>query len=104
MIVRTWRARATAANVPRYRAHLLGHVAPVLQGIAGFQGLRLLRRPVGELVEIVVQTEWASMDAIRHFTGPDPSAAVVEPEAAAVLVEFDGHVEHLEIVDELGPA
>lgn len=101
MIVRSWRARATAANVPRYRAHLLGHVAPVLQDIAGFQGLRLLRRPVGDLVEIVVQTEWASMDAIRHFAGVDPSVAVVEPDAEAVLVDFDRHVEHFEIVDDL---
>lgn len=101
MIVRSWRARAAAANVPRYRAHLLGHVAPVLQDIPGFQRLRLLRRPAGDLVEIVVQTEWASMDAIRHFTGANPEVAVVEPDAAAVLVDFDRHVEHFEIVDEL---
>lgn len=101
MIVRSWRARATAANVPRYRAHLLGHVAPVLQEIAGFQRLRLMRRPAGDLVEIVVQTEWASMEAVRHFTGADPSLAVVEPDAAAVLVDFDQSVEHHEVVDDL---
>lgn len=101
MIVRTWKARATAANVPRYRAHLLGHVAPLLEDIAGFHGLRLLRRPAGELVEIVVQTEWASMEAIRHFTGGDPSVAVVEPDAAAVLADFDQRVEHYEVVDDL---
>lgn len=101
MIVRSWKARVTAANVPRYRAHLLGQVAPVLQEIAGFQGLRLLKRPAGELVEIVVQTEWASMEAVRHFTGADPSVAVVEPDAAAVLEDFDRHVEHHEIVDDL---
>lgn len=101
MIVRSWRARATAANTPRYRAHLLGHVVPVLQDLAGFQGIRLLRRPVGEFVEIVVQTEWASMDAIRGFAGADPSVAVVEPEAQAVLEEFDRHVDHFEVVDEL---
>ncbi len=29
------------------------------------------------------------MDAIRQFAGNDPELAVVEPEAEAVLVEFD---------------
>lgn len=99
MIVRTWRGRATAERAPAYRAHLLDAVLPELREIPGFLGLRFLERPHPAGVEVLVMTEWASWDAIRAFAGDAPEVAVVEPAAAAVLIEFDAHVEHFTLRD-----
>lgn len=99
MIVRSWRGRATLELAPAYRAHLLETVLPALREIAGFHGLRVLERPHPAGVEVVVMTEWASWDAIRAFAGATPEVAVVEPAAAAVLVDFDTHVEHFTLRD-----
>ena len=37
------------------------------------------------------------MAAVRAFAGDDPSVAVVEPEARAVLRDLDAHVTHFEL-------
>jgi hypothetical protein len=42
------------------------------------------------------------MEAIRGFAGTDVAKAVVEPGAVAALIEFDAHVQHYEIVEEIG--
>lgn len=47
--------------------------------------------------EFLVITLWDSMDAIRRFAGEDSERAVVEPEARAVLAEFDDFVRHYEV-------
>jgi len=44
------------------------------------------------------------MDAIRMFAGSDVERAVVAPEAAAVLIEYDRTVDHYEVVHEVKPA
>jgi hypothetical protein len=46
-----------------------------------------------------VITLWESMDAIRRFAGEDADRAVVEPEARAVLSEFDDGVRHYEVME-----
>jgi hypothetical protein len=51
-------------------------------------------------VEVVVETAWDSMDAVRGFAGDTPEVAVVEPEARAVLSRWDAHVTHFERVIE----
>jgi hypothetical protein len=38
------------------------------------------------------------MDAVRKFAGAKPENAVVEPEARAVLTDFDESVTHFEVV------
>ena len=50
-------------------------------------------------VEFLVLTQWQSMDAIRGFAGTEVDKAVVEPVAAATLVEFDERVRHYEVVE-----
>jgi heme-degrading monooxygenase HmoA len=103
VIVRCWRGRASEAQAPRYRAHLLSDVMPRLLGISGFLGLRLLQRVHPAGVEVLVMTEWSSWDAIRAFAGPAPDVAVVEPEARALLEDFDPHVDHFEQLDAVSP-
>jgi heme-degrading monooxygenase HmoA len=98
MIVRLWSARATAAGAESYATHFRRTILPELQRIAGFRGALLLRRPVTDDVKLIVLTFWESMASIRGFTGDDATAAVVGPEARAVLKEFDRDVEHFDLV------
>ena len=73
-------------------------------GCANFEGHRdacLLQRTTGDRVEFLVLTCWRSMHDVRGFAGDEPSQAMVEPEARAVLREFDETVDHYEVV--LGP-
>ena len=101
-IVRVWRARATPANVPAYLAHVTQRVFPALRATAGYRGgwvlqERLAGAVTGDdriLAEIRVFTLWESMEAVRSFAGGDASRAVVEPQARAVLAEYDETVLH----------
>jgi hypothetical protein len=43
-------------------------------------------------------TLWDNIDAIKEFSGNDPEVAVVEPEARAVLSDFDDFARHYEVV------
>ena len=98
MIQRSWRARATPDRAGVYVEHLTRDVQPKLERLEGFLGLVLSQRRDGGNVEIVVQTDWASMQAVARFAGPTPDVAVVEPEAKAVLTSFDPTVQHHEVL------
>jgi heme-degrading monooxygenase HmoA len=98
VIVRLWRGRVRPDRLGAYKSHLTRTVWPVLQNIDGFVSVRLFERPVAELIECLVMTEWKSWSAIRAFAGDDPSRAVVEPAAQQILAEYDDHVEHFEEV------
>jgi heme-degrading monooxygenase HmoA len=98
MIARVWRGVAhTAVDADAYRRHLTTKVLPSLGAIAGHRGARLLRREEGGRIEFLVMTFWDSMDAIRGFAGERCERAVVEPEARAVLGEYDDFVRHYEV-------
>jgi heme-degrading monooxygenase HmoA len=101
MIVRSWRGRAFSSNASFYVEFFKRKVLPILRGIEGFAGASLLRQTRPTDVEFFVLTRWSSMDAIRQFAGDDIRNAVVEPEAAALLSNFDSTVEHFEVVEEL---
>lgn len=76
-------------------------VLPILRGIDGFACVSVLKQDSSGDVEFLVLTRWASLDAIRAFAGDDIRKAVVEQEAAALLVGFDPTVEHFEVVAEV---
>jgi len=98
MIARMWRARAAAASGPRYRKHFEENVLPELRGKTGFREARLLARDEGPATEFVVLTFWDSMEGVRSFAGPDAEAAVVAPEAAALLEDYDRRVRHFTVI------
>jgi heme-degrading monooxygenase HmoA len=102
MIVRSWSARLASQNVSRYLAHLDRSVKPGLATLSGFIGLTVLERIVEEgaspASEVVVQTRWESLDAVRAFAGDDISAAVVEPGAAALFRDYDRRVLHYKVI------
>jgi uncharacterized protein YciI/heme-degrading monooxygenase HmoA len=96
-ILRRWSARATEAQLPKYLEHFSKSVLPELRRVPGYLRAKVSLRRSEDEVEIVVETTWRSLDSIRNFTGPDLEAAVVAPEAAALLTSFDRRVRHSEI-------
>jgi hypothetical protein len=93
VIVRTWRARATAQNARSYVAFFHRVLRPELSKFAGHKGSLVLTRADEVVVEITVMTMWDSFDAIAAFA-PDVDQAVVEDEAKHLLLSFDPVVQH----------
>lgn len=96
-ILRQWSARATEAQLPKYLEHFSKNVLPELRRVDGFFGVCVSVRHTEKEAEIFVETTWRSLDAVRAFAGTDVEAAVVAPEAAAQLTDFDRRVRHYEI-------
>ena len=94
MIARVWKGVARGrANADAYLRHLDANVLPQLRRIDGYRDARVLRREG----EFVVITFWESMAAVQRFAGHPLERAVVEPEARAVLAEFEDFVRHYEV-------
>ena len=99
MIIREWRGRARRSRADAYPRHFRERVISELRQVPGFIGAQLARRDLEGEVEFLVLTQWQSMDTIRAFAGTEVEKAVVEPGAAAALVEFDERVRHYEVVE-----
>jgi heme-degrading monooxygenase HmoA len=102
MIERVWSARTTRDKLAAYAEYFRRVVIPELAAVAGYRGARLLQRtPAGyaaDAIEIVVVTEWESLDVIRGFAGDEIDRAVVHDEAAALFSDYDKTVRHYEVV------
>jgi uncharacterized protein YciI/heme-degrading monooxygenase HmoA len=96
-ILRRWSARTTEAQLPKYLGHFSKNVLPELRRVPGYLGATVSLRHGEDEIEIVVETNWRSLESIRNFAGSDLEAAVVAPEAAALLTTFDRRVQHSEI-------
>jgi hypothetical protein len=94
--VRTWSARADAEGAGNYSRYFTGTLLPQLRRLPGFEGAYLLRRDLGRdgTVELTAHTFWESPQAISAFAGDDITVAIVEPEARAMLLDFDAVVTH----------
>ena len=98
MILREWRARTDSARAGQYPEHFRHDVLPNLRRIDGFLGADLCSRETPSGTEYVVLTRWHSLDAVHAFAGADCEQSVVDADAATMLMDFDGHVRHYEIV------
>jgi heme-degrading monooxygenase HmoA len=98
MIARIWHGWAVGENADRYEAHLRAEILPGIHRIEGYAGAYLLRREAEGESEFVTVTLWESLDAVRAFAGADHEAAVVPPEARALLDRFDERSVHYEIL------
>ena len=96
--MRRWTARATEPQLPKYLEHFSKNVLPELRRVSGYLGATVSLLRLASEVEIVVETNWRSLESIRNFAGPDLEAAIVAPEAAALLASFDHRTRHHEIV------
>jgi len=99
MIARLWSARATHVQAQAYLRHFSEAVRPALRRYEGYVSSTVLTRQAGKAMEILVITVWQSIAAIDAFAGADREAAVVAPEAAALLIDYDRRVRHFEIAD-----
>ena len=104
MILRLWRARASLENRAAYPQHFHSNLAVELQSVDGFLGATLFQQERPDAIEFLVLTRWASMEAVRAFAGDDSGKAVVEPAAAAALLDYDDRVQHFHLVGEVEPA
>ena len=99
MILRSWSAIASTTGADAYVAYFRGTLLPALRRLEGHRGALVLARREGEEdMRVTVLTLWDSMASIRRFAGADTTAAVVEPEAQALLARFDARAEHFEVL------
>lgn len=98
MIARVWHGWTAPENADAYETLLRGKVLPGIHRVDGYRGATLLRRDAGAEVEFVTVTYFASMEAVRAFAGDDPEAAVVPPEARALLARFDARSAHYAVL------
>ena len=105
MIGRIWHGYTTPANADAYEALLKSEILVGIQSrrIAGYRGMRLLRRDIGTEVEFVTIMWFDSLDAVRAFAGDDYAAAVVPSSARALLSRFDERSQHYEVRADLQP-
>jgi heme-degrading monooxygenase HmoA len=103
MIVRLWSARTSKAQSKDYLRHFRDSVLPALRKFEGYISSSVLARPKDDEIEILVITVWNSFTAIDAFARPDREAAVVAPEAAALLTDYDRHARHFEVAFADGP-
>lgn len=103
MISRIWRGWTTPANADTYEALLKTEIFPGIQNrhIAGYRGIQLLRRELGDEVEFVTIMWFDSLDAVRAFAGEEYEIAVVPPKARAVLARFDARSQHYDVRENL---
>jgi heme-degrading monooxygenase HmoA len=99
MISRIWHGWTKPGNADAYESLLKTEIFHGIEErqIAGFRGIQLLRREVGEEVEFVTIMEFDSLPAVRAFAGEDYEVAVVPPPARALLARFDARSQHYEI-------
>jgi heme-degrading monooxygenase HmoA len=100
MIVRQWRAWASYADADQYEQYFREQVVPHLREIDGFVRAQVLRRDNYGVIEIVVQTTFESLDAVRAFAGEQYSHAVVTPEAKEILTRYDERCVHFDVAVE----
>ena len=96
LTVRTWSAMADAEGAGNYSRYFTGTLLPELRKLPGFEGAYLLRRDLegNGTVELTAHTFWESPAAIRAFAGDDITVAIVEPEAQAMLLDFERTATH----------
>jgi heme-degrading monooxygenase HmoA len=100
LTVRTWSATAAGAGAGDYSRYFAGTLLPQLRELPGFAGAYLLRRDLGGdgTTELTAHTFWESSEAIRAFAGDDITVAIVEPQAQAMLLDFDLTAAHRSVV------
>ena len=106
MISRIWHGWTKSLNANAYESLLKGEIFIGIQDrrIAGYKGIQLFRRNVGDEVEFVTVMWFDSIEAIRTFAGEDYEVAVVPPKARALLSRFDARSQHYEVRAEMNPA
>jgi len=99
MISRIWHGWTTPENADVYEQMLKDEIFVGIgaRRIPGYRGIQLFRRALGDEVEFITVMWFDSLNAVRAFAGEDYDAAVVPPQARAVLARFDARSQHYEV-------
>jgi len=99
MMSRVWHGWTIPANADAYESLLKSEIFTGIQNrqIAGYRGIHLFRRNLGDEVEFVTVMWFDSVEAVRAFAGEDYEVAVVPPKARALLLRFDARSQHYEV-------
>ena len=103
MINRIWHGWTTPENADRYEALLEEEIFVGIRNMemAGYRGIRLLRRPVGDEVEFVTIMTFDSLEDVKGFVGEDYEVCYVPAAARKVLSRFDERSQHYEVRTEM---
>ena len=103
MIARLWHGWTTLANADIYENLLKTEIFPGIaaKGVAGYRGIRLLRRMHEKEVEFITMMEFDSWEAVKQFAGEDYERAYVPPKAREVLARFDERSQHYEVREKI---
>ncbi len=103
MISRIWHGWTAPGDADAYETLLKKEIFVTIAGqqIAGYRGIQLLRRDLGDEVEFVTIMRFDSIDAVRAFAGEDHEVAVVPPKAQALLSRFDARSQHYHVKAEV---
>jgi len=103
MIGRIWHGWTMPENADVYENLLKQEIFPRIaaKNVAGYRGIQLFRRPIGEEVEFITIMWFESWEAVKEFAGEDYQRAYVPPQARKVLARFDDHSQHYEIREKI---
>jgi heme-degrading monooxygenase HmoA len=98
MIVRIWIVTTRPEDADRYAAYVHETGFGEYLETPGNLGAHMLRRDLGDRIEIVTLTFWESWEAIKAFAGDDPSRSHYYPEDDAFLLDKPELVEHYDVL------
>ena len=103
MILRMWHGWTKPENADIYEDLLKTEIFPGIaaKGVAGYRGIRLLRRAHAAEVEFITLMEFDSWEAVKQFAGEDYEHAYVPPQAREVLARCDERSQHYEIIENI---
>ncbi len=99
MILRAWKGATRAADADRYVEYLRATGLAAFEATPGNRGHAILRRIDGDRAELIVQSLWDSIEAVKAFAGDRPEVAVFYPEDERFLVDRELTVDHYEVVE-----
>jgi hypothetical protein len=96
-IARVWHAWAAPDKADGYERYVSHEVIPGQVSLPGYLGAWYHRRDLGDEVEFLVITRWASFDSIVAFAGPEnPAQTTIPQKAADMLLRCDAEATHYE--------
>ncbi len=103
MIGRIWHGWTKPANAEAYETLLKSEIFTGIRDrrIAGFRGIQLFRRNLGDENEFITIMLFDDIEAVRTFAGEDYEVAVVPPKARELLSRFDARSQHYQVKAEM---
>lgn len=99
-ILRRWAGTIRTDEADAYRDYISGTGGSDYTNTPGNLGYRMLTRDLGDgTTEVVTESLWTSLDAIKAFAGDDISVARYYPEDDRFLLTRPLHVTHYRLVD-----